>query len=702
MKKNMLNKKNIIVLILTIITSIFLTLIIQNNSINLGDVFNINIWLLLLCLIFMFFIVSHFLFKINDIYDYIYKKRYIISIIILLILVLGKFNGSSISVWNDYIEPSNNIDTTIVGNGRSIRSDEWLVNTPYALSQQYNDYNYYNNLPRATKTDMFASIFTPIKDILIISRPFNIGYLLFGEEYGLSFYWYGRLIALFLVSFEMCMLLSKKNKLFSFVGAMLIAGSSVVTWFYSNYIVDLLISGQLCLLLFDKYLTNNKKSNKIILSILIGLTFSWFALTIYPAWQIPLGYMYLVFAIWIFIKNYKNNKSIKDYLYLLISILIIMFFVFRFLKLGKNTIDIIMSTVYPGKRNTFGGGVFNLLFIYPYTVLFPFKNFINPCEVSGTFSLFPIPVILSMILIIKNRKQKDENKYNVLLISLVVLSIIFTLYTIFPFPGFIVKLTLLNMVPAKRILPIIQIIDIYLLILTIGKIKPNKLIHYIVIVIICIIIGVITIYLGNKIEPSYLVNYKYMYVALFIMVFTISILYFTSNKKIPYYLFCFIMILLSLINIIFVNPVNIGTDVIYDKKASKEIKKIVKQDKDARWIATNSFVLPNYALMQGAKVINSTNIYPNLKIWKKIDYGKDDSDIYNRYSHIQIELTESQTDFELMQPDYFKLYLNYNDIKKLRIDYIISDKQLIFPDYYIQHINEIYNNDNIYIYKIKE
>ena len=158
---------------------------------------------------------------------------------------------------------------------------------------------------------MFSTIFVPVKDILILARPFNIGYLLLGEEYGLSFYWYGRLIALLLVTFEMMMLLTNKKKLLSLAGAILITGSPLVSWFYSNYIVDLLISGQLALLLFNNYLETKNNKLKILYSILLGLSFSWFALTIYPAWQIPLGYMYLMIAIYLFIKNIIRIAQIK-------------------------------------------------------------------------------------------------------------------------------------------------------------------------------------------------------------------------------------------------------------------------------------------------------------------------------------------------------------------------------------------------------
>ena len=250
MKKFLSDKKNILIILFNILFSIIITLRICNDRVEIYDIKNLNIYLFLLISIFMFYISSHFLFKINKVYDFIFKKRFIIAILILFIIVLGKFHGSSIGMWNDYIQPNQDYSyTTIVGNNRAIRSDEWLVNTPYAFSQENNDYKYYNNNARASKTDMFSSIFTPVKSLLVLTRPFNIVYILFGNDYGLSFYWYGRLITLLLVTFEFLRLLTKNNRLLSIMGAIALTGSSVVLWWYSNYIVDLLISSQLTLLL---------------------------------------------------------------------------------------------------------------------------------------------------------------------------------------------------------------------------------------------------------------------------------------------------------------------------------------------------------------------------------------------------------------------------------------------------------------------
>ena len=688
--------KLIISSIISIIISIPITLMIQFNGFYFAMIFNINIFLFLLSTLFIFYLLSHFIFKIEDIYTFIYNKRYLIATIILLIIVLGKFNGSSIGMWNDNIEPNNRIGEPIIGTNRYIRSDEWLVNTPYAISQQFNNYKYFSSLPRSEKTDMFSTIFVPIKDILIITRPFNIGYLLLGEEYGLSFYWYGRLIVLLLVSFEFMMFLTDKNKLLSFAGSILLTGSPLVSWFYSNYIVDLLISGQLCLLLFNKFLETKENKYKILYSILLAFAFSWFAFTLYPAWQVPLGYMYLVFAIYIFIKNKKNN-SLKDYSYLIITVLLFILLLTRYLLLSKETLNIIMSTVYPGERIFTGGGNKIINFIYPISIFFPIADYKNPCEVSGIYSLFPIPIVISIIYLIKTKLKKDNN-YDILILLLTILVIILTLLSIIPIPKLIAKITLISMTTSERIAPIIGIICLYLLLLTVNKIKIKNNKNKIIVLFFTIVVSYLIIKIAALDKIWYLTNKK-LYISLVILSITIY-LYINSNSKSNEKLLSIIFIILGGLNIILVNPVTIGTEVMHGKETAKKIQELVKKNNNSRWLALNDIYLSNYVIANGGKTINSTNIYPNLQLWKKIDKKGKYKDIYNRYAHINTILTEEETNFVLDNPDLITLNINYKDLDKIDVDYLIVKEKLSIPTEYENKIKEQFSYDNIKIYKI--
>ncbi|HEM5084111.1 TPA: hypothetical protein U1218_002223, partial [Streptococcus suis] len=87
------------------------------------------------------------------------------------------------------------------------------------------------------------------------------------------------------------------------------------------------------------------------------------------------------------------------------------------------------------------------------------------------------------------------------------------------------------------------------------------------------------------------------------------------------------------------------------------IKSITDYDKESKWIVDSiGYPLTNIPLVAGAPTLNSTNAYPNLELWKSLDTNGQYDEIYNRYAHVIIELTNSEeTVFELLHPDAFKV-----------------------------------------------
>ncbi len=67
----------------------------------------------------------------NVIGEFIYKYRFIIAVLILIIGVLFEISGSSISSWNSILQTEITGDVDLLyGTPRSIRSDEWAVFMP--------------------------------------------------------------------------------------------------------------------------------------------------------------------------------------------------------------------------------------------------------------------------------------------------------------------------------------------------------------------------------------------------------------------------------------------------------------------------------------------------------------------------------------------------------------------------------------------
>ena len=136
------------------------------------------------------------------------------------------------------------------------------------------------------------------------------------------------------------------------------------------------------------------------------------------------------------------------------------------------------------------------------------------------------------------------------------------------------------------------------------------------------------------------------------------------------------MIAICLVSGLLVNPVRAGTDDIDNLSVLQAVDEVVEQDPKGIWIAEDTGLLqPNMLIMKGARTINSTNIYPNINRWSKIDPEGKYEEIYNRYAHIQIILDENcniENKFELIQADCITVYLEEKELRTLNVKYILS------------------------------
>ena len=208
--------KNVSAIILSIITSFliesYITIVenfylIEGNYLH--DFINLFSYKEFIIFFILFIIVYYILLdddKKDKVFNFIYKYRYPLSLILIAIAVLFQIHGSSISELH-----LNSSHHTLFGIPRTIRSDEFNVNTMLAFSQYPNNFSYFSEIVRGSLTDMFIVYGQPAWDVGMLFRPFLIGYLFLNQGQGLSFFWMGRLIVLFLISFEFGMLITIKN-----------------------------------------------------------------------------------------------------------------------------------------------------------------------------------------------------------------------------------------------------------------------------------------------------------------------------------------------------------------------------------------------------------------------------------------------------------------------------------------------------------
>lgn len=613
--------------------------------------------------------------------DLVFKYRFVLAGLFFLLCLIPGIHGSSVGYY-DLLFGIVNGDVKM-GASRGIRVDEWATLTPMTFSQYHNPdgaFSYFNSLVRGEPTDVFIEYGLPVASLITIYRPFYIGYILFPIAQGLAFFWYGRLIALFLVSFEFARLLTKDNRRLSLMYALAITFAPAVQWWFAiNGFVEMLIDVQLAIIIFDKFLLCNNSKKRIFYTAIIVLCAGSFILTMYPAWMIPMAYVLLGLIIWIFIKNHKLYKINKiDILTIAVGVILLALSMGYVFMKSADTITAMMNTAYPGKRFETGGGMAKWMATYIFPMWYSIgasSPYMNVCEASFFMDFFPLPYIFFIYLLAKK-------KTNSLLWIMMALSIFFGIWGIFGFPAILAKVTFMSMVLKQRAIDIFCLVNVIMLFMEASIIHAEK--KKSILLTLVSLLGVMAMaVLQIKLYPDYLTTGQTLVTFL---VFALLTFGFTlQTERVSKWWAC-LFGLVMLLTGAFVNPVSMGVNSIENIPSLLAAEHVNELDPGETWAVMDcDYPYTNSLLIKGIKTLNSTNVYPDLARWQIIDPDKQYEDIYNRYAHVNMYLVADANDkdkFELAGTDFIYINATYQDLKDLNITYIFTRTVLTETDRY--------------------
>lgn len=613
----------------------------------------------------------------SKIFEKIIKYRYLLFLILFVLCLVFKIHGSSTGFYDNYI-PKKIIHSQkeeIFGSSRGLRSDEWMVHTPYYLSQKYNDYKKYSKKMSISGQNMILGYNSPVKDITIMGKPFTWGYIFFDNEHGLSWYWCLKLFTLILVSFELVMIITKKNKIISVLGSFLISFSPPLQWWFVPHITDVFIWAMLITVIGYHFFTAKTKNCKILYTLIWPCSIIGYCLALFPSCQVPLGFISLSLLLIFLIRDKDKITFNKNEWYRLLFVSLLSFAVIGYFIISSiDDIKLFMNTVYPGNRiSTGGGATFRDLFTDLTTIFLPYKDitYLNNCEASTFIHLSPIFILLYPIIHFKLKGKRD------LLVgkTLLIIIIVELLFMIIGFNEILAKVTLFSYINRMGLIygftsVLFTIWSVYAIYKYDIKFKKSYM--------FVLLFAVAYLFTLNELKLDFLPIYAYTFEILYLSI----IIIFIMKKKIK--IASFLLIVLIAVASFRINPISRGLSGIYNHPSSKKIRQIVKKD-DGYWLATNSPAYANYILALGGNVINATNMYPDYDKWIIIDKDKRFDEYYNRYANMEFELTKDKTNFELKQEDLLHVNFNYQDLKKWKIKYILT----------IKHIDEDLKDENI-------
>ena len=630
--------------------------------------------------------------------DKLFNWRWKIGGVLLFLCVIFEIHGSSIGVYVEFFGHPEFSDI-IFGKYRPIRSDEWLVFTPFAFSQYFTNFSMISEIVRGTATNMFLTYGQAVWDIAMIYRPAQIAYLFLDQGSGLAFFWMSRQIVILLVSIEFARLVLQVNKKLSVLYAIMVGFSPFIQWWYSVVgVVEIFVAGQGLVLFWKLYLENAEVKTRF----LYALGFLWssgvFIFIIYPAWQVAFGYVFLIFLIAISLEKKDKLKIIlKDKFFWIVGFIVMLAPILHVLYISQDMIKLQMATEYPGQRFTTGGDLLPYFqFIHSIGSILPFRDitvFLSNCEFATFYSMSPLGIIMTYFVF---SQSKVIDKLSCLLIGLIVF---FTIFQLIGFPHWLAKISLMSYTTEGRLQPAVDFLQLLLVFRSLKFITvfPSSFKRLVVVELIAVV-SALSIY---KYLPEWFSLGRALYVMIF---FTVTAFLFVSPlNKIRATILAVMMFVIG----ITVNPISSGVDIIYKMPVGQKISEIVQTEitngqKNSLWIVVDDIGLNDYPLMFGAPTINSVNIYPVLERWKKLDPDGKNFKIYNRYAHIKLSLQSEPTEFYYIGSDVFGLNLNPEDFQKLEVKYILSrDSELENLSAPNTKIKKIFTDYTMSIYEVE-
>jgi hypothetical protein len=388
---------------------------------------------------------------------------YGICLLLFLVLALGKFHGSSISIASTSYRWIHSSHTPVLGTPKNIRSDEWNYHTPTILNQLY----------RRDRLSVTDTLFGPGKAALLGNVPCSHFTQIFRLQFWAFFalpadlafatYWQCKGLLLLTGVFTLLFLLTRSSPIAA-IGALWYFFSAYTQWGYSWSSLLPEMVGSFCwtVALSCYLMIGRNRWGLAVAAIACALCAVNFALCAYPPQQLPL----IVLGVALIAGWVSSNRSQifrrDDRLARLVCLsgawLIVAAVLVCFYLDAKETLLAAAATVYPGQRSCSGGGIPISQFLSHFLDFwksednFP-PSFGNICEASGYLWLAPITLLLA-------RPPKEHRRFTLLLVCLWAAFLLLLAWMLLPIPAEIGRWFMFNRVPPFRCFHALGLINV--------------------------------------------------------------------------------------------------------------------------------------------------------------------------------------------------------------------------------------------------
>ena len=603
----------------------------------------------------------------------------ILLVCVYLVASIAKLNGSATALWRIYADRRAANAGLILGTPKAIRSDEWVGQTPWILSQIASDFPLTNLGVGEEMMPLLNNL--PARHWTMFFRPQMWAFFVADLERGFAFYWNFKWFGFLLGAFLFLRTVARGNSLIGLFGALLLFFSPFVQWWFSTPTAMPEMIGAFFFALWSLVVIARAQKRWEIAggAIVLVQSVAQFVFCAYPRFQIPLIYLwfFVVAAVWIARRNrllYAPLARFRAYS-LAIAIILSALVMVAWYQQVADAIHRVSALAYPGKMFSTGGG-------FPWQRLFmPFLEFAmtdehypqdqtNVCEAAGFLFFAPFVIVAAV-------SQGVRRRFDPIIIGSLAFIGLALGFMLFGFPAPVAKWTGLRLVYPPRLalaVGIASIIGLCRCLVTAEREQYLTRATRLLLLLILAAIGFAIFQSANR-KLAGFVDARGLIV---------TSLYFAAVFALLWWRQMAVAAVLVLVPTIYstglANPIGRGLPGFLESDTFNWLLEAKRQRPEAKWlvIGTSSgrtTFLPQFVKATGADTFGGYRCEADQRMVRALDPSGKYSDVYNRYAEIQIlPASKPEPSFELTWVNHYNVLLPLKPeiLHRLGVTYVLE------------------------------
>jgi hypothetical protein len=566
-------------------------------------------------------------------------------------LVAGGVTGSSLNISLDGSEFVVGEVRSLAGSPKAIRSDEHSVATPIAIAQKSHDPPFpvvNRNLGPDGQNMLLTG--APVRHVAALARPATWGFFLFDLRRALAWQWWFPVFGcLFAIWGTMGFLMRGHWRLGLGLSAIFCSSAYVVAW--SNWPANATSFPAAAFCLFMLIMSSNSAPKLVLLSSGLALALAGYVLVLYPPWQISLGYLFLVIAAGVVIRDRLYAElNWRRVLAIITAIVLAGAICFQWYADASTAIEIMNATIYPGRRVAEAGGeipAWKMLrgYLNFHTLYHDNGGLINQSEAASFPYFFPVLLVSAFIGLFKRHMPSWPE------IGLLAFCLVVAWFQLVGLPPALAELSLWGRVPPFRTDLALGLASIFWCGLVLSAPSPQMprdnwgSINALVVAGVWAAISISAMHATPEPIRSGVTSTVILEVGLLIAISGFLLL--TGRAA----AFVVINLIFCAAVSLWFNPISLAPEEI---SVAKELERLDAGRQSRMLVIDNWTARPMMLLAAGVPVANGTFMYPQASIWSKLDPTGSQSEITNRFqglTYLPGRVTEA-VGYRLEMPHY--------------------------------------------------